>query len=45
MALMTAIATIVAYWVGQDAGFRLLPWSRSPQPVEVKAPKSGENLQ
>jgi hypothetical protein len=31
--LMIAIGTIVAYWVGQDAGFRLLPWSRTPQPA------------
>ena len=30
--LMIAIGTIVAFWVGQDAGFRLLPWSRPPQP-------------
>lgn len=25
--LMIGIATLVAYWVGQDAGFRLMPWS------------------
>lgn len=40
--LMIAIGTIVAYWVGQDAGFRLLPWSRQPQAagagVEGKKP-------
>lgn len=32
--LMMGIGTIVAYWVGQDAGFRLLPWSRTPQPID-----------
>lgn len=37
--LMVAIATVVAYWTGQDAGFRILPWSRPPgakpsEPVE-----------
>jgi hypothetical protein len=42
--LMTAIGTIVAYWVGQDAGFRVLPWSRAPGPVEAKAPTSDGDL-
>jgi hypothetical protein len=39
--LMIAIGTIIAFWVGQDAGFRLLPWSRSPQPSEAKVTGSG----
>lgn len=26
--LMIAIGTLIAFWVGQDAGFRLMPWSR-----------------
>jgi len=43
--LMTAIGTIVAYWVGQDAGFRVLPWSRAQGPVEAKAQKSDGDLQ
>jgi hypothetical protein len=42
--LMTAIGTAIAFWVGQDAGFRLLPWSRSPRPTEAKAQGSGEEL-
>lgn len=37
--LMTAIGTIVAYWVGQDSGFRLMPWSRPPQPEGTPAPQ------
>lgn len=36
--LMMAIGTIVAYWVGQDAGFRLLPWSGSLPTGESKPP-------
>ena len=39
--LMIAIATIIAFWVGQDAGFGLTPWSRSCQPVEAKAEGPG----
>jgi hypothetical protein len=35
--VLMAIGTIVAFWAGRDAGFRLLPWSRSPRPVEMKA--------
>jgi hypothetical protein len=31
--LMIAIGTIIAFWVGQDAGFRLLPGRRSPGPA------------
>lgn len=30
--LMIAIGTLIAFWVGQDAGFRLMPWSRSAPP-------------
>jgi hypothetical protein len=42
--LMTAIATIVAFWVGQDAGFGLTPWGRSYRRAEVKAQGPGEEL-
>jgi len=42
---MTAIGTIVAYWVGQDAGFRVLPWSQAQGPIEAKPPKSDGDLQ
>jgi hypothetical protein len=34
--VMIAIGTAIAFWVGQDAGFRLLPWSRTPSPAEAK---------
>ncbi len=41
--LMTGLATVIAFWVGQDAGFRLLPWSRRPAPAaESKPPSTGE---
>jgi hypothetical protein len=40
--LMTAVATVVAYWVGQDAGFRLLPWSRAPLASHAKTRDTGE---
>jgi hypothetical protein len=32
--LMLGIGTVIAFWVGQDAGFRLLPWGRSTRPAE-----------
>lgn len=34
--LMIAVGTLVAYWTGQDAGFRLLPWSRTPTLAEPR---------
>jgi hypothetical protein len=34
--LMMAIGTAIAYWVSQDAGFRLLPWSRTSPPADAK---------
>jgi hypothetical protein len=43
--LMTGIATLVAFWVGQDAGFGLTPWSRSYRPAEAKVQGPGEGLQ
>ena len=36
--LMIAIGTLIAFWVGQDAGFRLLPWSRPGKPLAPKPP-------
>lgn len=40
--LMMGLATVIAFWVGQDAGFRLLPWSRRPAPAaESKPPSTG----
>ena len=42
LALM-AIGTIVAFWAGKDAGFRLAPWSRPPRPVGAKAPNNDED--
>jgi hypothetical protein len=39
--LMTAIATIVAFWVGQEAGFGVTPWSRSYRAAEAKAEGPG----
>jgi hypothetical protein len=36
--LMIVIGTLIAFWVGQDAGFRLLPWSRSSRPSASKPP-------
>jgi hypothetical protein len=35
--LMLGIGTVIAFWVGQDAGFRLLPGRRSAQPASAKA--------
>jgi hypothetical protein len=34
--LMIGLATVIAFWVGQDAGFRVLPWGRSSRPAHVK---------
>ena len=34
--LMIGLATVIAFWVGQDAGFRVLPWGRSSRPAEGK---------
>jgi hypothetical protein len=34
--LMIILATIIAYWVGQDAGFRFLPWSSTPHVAQAK---------
>ena len=42
--LMMAIATVVAFWVGQDAGFRVMPWSRPPGPVDARAEGAGEQV-
>jgi hypothetical protein len=42
--LMIAIGTIVAYWAGQDAGFRLTPWSRSSETAERKASDRAEEV-
>jgi hypothetical protein len=39
--LMTAIATVVGFWIGQDAGFGLTPWSRSYRAAEAKAEGPG----
>lgn len=40
--LMMGLATVIAFWVGQDAGFRLLPWSTRPAPAaEPKPPGTG----
>ena len=36
--LLMAVGTIIAFWVGQDAGFRLLPWSRPARPTAPKPP-------
>ncbi len=36
--LMIGLATVIAYWVGQDAGFQLMPWSRR-QPAGTAAAK------
>ena len=35
--LMMGIATIVAFWVGQDAGFGVTPWSRASRKRKVKS--------
>jgi MFS family permease len=40
--LMMAIATFIAFWVGQDAGFGLTPWSRSWRKPEAKPEVPGE---
>lgn len=40
--MMMAIGTIVAFWVGQDAGFRLLPWSRPSRPSDPRTEGRGE---
>ncbi len=42
--LMMAIATMIAFWVGQDAGFGMLPWSRSSRPPEAKAESPGQGI-
>jgi hypothetical protein len=42
--LMMAIATIVAFWVGQDAGFRIMPWSGAAEPAGAKARGVGEEI-
>jgi hypothetical protein len=34
--LMIAIGTIIAFWVGKDAGFRWLPERHRPAPTEPK---------
>lgn len=39
--LMMAIGTVVAYWVGQDAGLRLLPWGRPPRSPGATMPEKG----
>lgn len=39
--LMIAIATVVAYWTGQDAGFRLLPWSNPRAVTGADVPGPG----
>ncbi len=39
--LMMGIATIVAFWVGQDAGFGLTPWSRASRPAPPQAKPEG----
>jgi hypothetical protein len=33
--LMTAIGTLIAFWVAKDAGFRWLPESRRPSPADA----------
>jgi hypothetical protein len=38
--LLIAIGVVIAYWVGQDAGFRLLPWSLSTRTAGAKAEDS-----
>ena len=35
--LMMGVGTVIAFWVGQDAGFRLLPWSRPGQAARAEA--------
>jgi MFS family permease len=42
--LMIGLATIIAYWVAQDAGFRLLPWGRPPRMEPAKPQPPGENV-
>lgn len=39
--LMIAIATVVAYWAGQDAGFRLLPWGHPISAGEPERSRDG----
>jgi hypothetical protein len=42
--LMMAIGTAIAFWVGQDAGLRLLPWRRSPRPAVAKPQDAREEV-
>ena len=38
--LMIGVGTVIAFWVGQDAGFRLLPWSRPRRAGRRRRPRS-----
>lgn len=42
--LMIAIGSAIAFWVGQDAGLRLLPGSRKPPPAEANPQSSREEV-
>jgi hypothetical protein len=42
--LMMGVGTVIAFWVGQDAGFRLLPWSRPGKPPAPTARGPGEEV-
>ncbi len=42
--LMMTIGTAIAFWVGRDAGFRLLPRSRMSPPAGAKPQESLEEV-
>jgi hypothetical protein len=42
--LMLGIGTLIAFWVGQDAGFQFLPGRRPARPAETKSQGSADEL-